>query len=103
MTPKRIVASSVGIWILLVVVLMAWQVGPVSAGLTGFTPTTVPTAAATVTETPAPQNTPSMPLTGGSTNADSGFGLVLLAGAILILLVAVSLGLKKWTGTRKDQ
>jgi hypothetical protein len=99
-TPKRIATSTiVGIWVIFVlVVVMAWQAVPALAGFTP--PPPVETEHPPVGGKP-PHEHPQMPVTGGQLSDPSNLGIVvvLLAGGMILLLVAISLVIRQSTRT----
>jgi len=104
-TTKRIATRiAIGIWIIFVVLAMAWQVVPASAGFS-------PTPPGSATETPSPEKsgppvgTPEMPVTGGQPGAqsNSGFAVVLLAGMTVLLLFAFSVVIRQSARTKTEK
>lgn len=104
-------STMVGVVIILVVVAMAWQVSPALAGFTPQ-PSNPPPA-----ETPPPPRhtpppndtpplveTPEMPVTGGQPSGpdNSGIFIVLLAGVMIFLLVAIRLVIRQSARTKTE-
>ncbi len=120
MVTKLISKKVIGILILLVMGVMVWQVAPVSAGVTPTpTPTSPPAATATPTAKSRPQKTETpipptavptatppvlLPVTGGSESGPNNIEInaVSLVGMLVILLVAISLVIRKSARTKTN-